>query len=194
MDKFNIFLNQICNCYDSMLILCDFNLPKIPRDSPCNPSGVSEESFVDLLKDHFLTQTNKLPMRENTVLDLIISSNPQSVTTTEVLSAQNVGIFTDHNILSFDLMATVKAPTNIHIQSRLAGLRHALNAINLSSQSTARANKLLGFVKRSTRHKQSTIVRRSVYLTIVRPHLGYTTQVWAPHITHALHYRMILFG
>lgn len=177
-----------------MLILCDFNLPKIPRDSPCNSSGVSEERFVDLLKDHFLTQTNKLPMRENNVLDLIISSNPQSVTTTEVLSAQNAGIFTDHNILSSDLMATVKAPTNIHIQSRLAGLRHALNTINLSSQSTARANKLLGFVKRSTRHKQSTIVRRSVYLTIVRPHLGYATQVWAPHITHALHYRMILFG
>lgn len=88
MDKFNIFLNQICNCYDSMLILCDFNLPKIPRDSPCNPSGVSEVRFVDLLKDHFLTQTNKLPMRENNVLDLIISSNPQSVTTTEVLSAR----------------------------------------------------------------------------------------------------------
>ena len=75
-----------------------------------------------------------------------------------------------------------------------AGLRHTLNASNLSSQSNARANKLLGFVKRSTRHKQSTIVRRSVYLTIVRPHLGYATQVWAPHITHALHYRMILFG
>lgn len=108
MDKFNIFLNQICNCYDSMLILCDFNLPKIPRDSPCNSSGVSEERFVDLLKDHFLTQTYKLPMRENNVLDLIISSNPQSVTTTEVLSAQNALIFTDHNILSFDLMATVK--------------------------------------------------------------------------------------
>lgn len=36
----------------------------------------------------------------------------------------------------------------------------------------SRANKLLGFAKRNTRHKQNTSVRRSIYLTILRPHLG----------------------
>ena len=48
------------------------------------------------------------------------------------------------------------------------------------SERCSRARKLLGFVKRNTRHIQSTNVRRSIYLTIVRPHLGYAAQVWAP--------------
>ena len=35
-------------------------------------------------------------------------------------------------------------------------------------------------VKRNARHMQSTIVRRLIDLIIVRPHLGYATQGWAP--------------
>ena len=44
------------------------------------------------------------------------------------------------------------------------------------------ANKMLGFVKWNTRHIQSTMANliRSIYLTIVKPHLGYATQVWVP--------------
>ena len=44
----------------------------------------------------------------------------------------------------------------------------------------AESNKMFGFVKRNTCYLQSTNVRRSIYLTIVRPHLGYAAQVWAP--------------
>ena len=65
MDKFNIFLDKICDCYDSMLILGDFNLLKMLWDSPSNTSGDNEERYVDLLKDHFLTQTNKLVLAGN---------------------------------------------------------------------------------------------------------------------------------
>ena len=49
-----------------------------------------------------------------------------------------------------------------------------------SGQCSVHANKLHGFVKRFTCHIQSTDVRRSIYLTIVKPHLGYATQVWVP--------------
>ena len=39
---------------------------------------------------------------------------------------------------------------------------------------------MLGFVRRNTRFITRTSVRRSIYLTLVRCHLGYATQIWAP--------------
>ena len=48
------------------------------------------------------------------------------------------------------------------------------------SEQCSRANKMLGFVKRNARHMQSIIVRRLIDLIIIRPHLGYATQGWAP--------------
>ena len=48
------------------------------------------------------------------------------------------------------------------------------------SHQAACANKLLGFVRRNSRFIHSTSVRRTLYLGLVRAHLGYATQVWAP--------------
>ena len=45
------------------------------------------------------------------------------------------------------------------------------------SHQAARANKLLGFVRRNSRFIHSTSVRRTLYLGLVRAHLGYATQV-----------------
>ena len=39
---------------------------------------------------------------------------------------------------------------------------------------------MLGFLRRNTRSINSAPVRRVIYLTLVRSHLGYATQVWAP--------------
>ena len=39
---------------------------------------------------------------------------------------------------------------------------------------------MLGFVRRNTRSVKNASVRRIIYLTVVRSHLGYATQVWAP--------------
>ena len=44
----------------------------------------------------------------------------------------------------------------------------------------ARANKLLGYIKRNTRFILGTAVRRTLFLGLVRPRLGYATQIWAP--------------
>ena len=45
---------------------------------------------------------------------------------------------------------------------------------------TAKANKLLGLLKRSCPLLTTVAVRRSVYLAIVKPHPCYATEVWSP--------------
>ena len=54
------------------------------------------------------------------------------------------------------------------------------------SEQCAKANKFLGFVRRVSRYIQSTQTRRTLYLSIVRCHLGYATQVWLPQSTGLL--------
>ena len=44
----------------------------------------------------------------------------------------------------------------------------------------AKSNRILGFVRRNTRFIKNASARRVIYLTLVRSHLGYATQVWAP--------------
>ena len=44
----------------------------------------------------------------------------------------------------------------------------------------AKASGLLGYVRRNTRLVESITVRRSAYLTLIRSHLGFATQVWIP--------------
>ena len=44
----------------------------------------------------------------------------------------------------------------------------------------AAANKMLGFLHRSTMEIPNVKIRRSLYLVLVRPALGYATQVWSP--------------
>ena len=44
------------------------------------------------------------------------------------------------------------------------------------TEQCAKAKKLLGFVRRASRYIQSTQTRRTLYLSIVRCHLGYATQ------------------
>ena len=47
-------------------------------------------------------------------------------------------------------------------------------------EQSSKANKLLQFVRRSSREIRNERTRRCLLLTIVRAHLGYATQIWAP--------------
>ena len=44
----------------------------------------------------------------------------------------------------------------------------------------AAANRMLGFVRRSATEITDKRIRRALYLAVVRPSLGYATQVWSP--------------
>ena len=48
------------------------------------------------------------------------------------------------------------------------------------NEQCAKASRLLGYVQRNTRLVKSITVRRPAYLSQVRTHLGYATQVWTP--------------
>ena len=48
------------------------------------------------------------------------------------------------------------------------------------NEQSSRAHKLLGYLKENTRFILRTDVRGTLYPALVRPHLGYATQIWAP--------------
>ena len=67
-------------------------------------------------------------------------------------------------------------------EERDLGVR-VTNTLSWKSQvvaQTSAANKSLGCVRRSVSNINDVNVRRTLYLAIVRPHLGYATQVWSP--------------
>ena len=68
------------------------------------------------------------------------------------------------------------------VEERDLGVR-VTNNLSWKSQvvaQTSAANKSLGCVRRSVSNINDVKVRRPLYLAIVRPHLGYATQVWSP--------------
>ena len=138
-DAFNTFLNHACEQYQNIVISGDFNFPKIQWDEMDKTNSVNDLLFVEMLNDHFLCQLNNTPTRGNNVLDLVITSVPNHVRLTETLSPEQSSVFTDHDAISFDFTAFIKAPRKSvrtvydYAKGDLDGLRTALQATDLSS-------------------------------------------------------------
>ena len=82
MDVFDNFLHEVCDQFDNMVISGDFNLPEIPWDSTDSASGVNELAFNETLHDHLFTKLDKKRTYGNNILDLVITSVPNSVDVT----------------------------------------------------------------------------------------------------------------
>ena len=55
MDVFDNLLREVCDQFDNMVILGDFNLPDIHWDSIDSASGVNVLRVIENLHDHLLT-------------------------------------------------------------------------------------------------------------------------------------------
>ena len=96
MEKFKIFLDHASETYDNVLIGGDLNLSKISWDSLENTTGIKEVAFLEILNDHFLSQSNSIPTRRDRVLDLVITNVPDRVRVSEVLCPKESDVFPDH--------------------------------------------------------------------------------------------------
>ena len=136
---FNIFLDQVCDQFQNMVICGDIYLPNISWDSVDSAWGANELPFIETLHDHFLTQINYTPTRGSNILDLVITSAPEHTKVTEVLSPDKAGVFTDHCVVLFEYNCLVNASSHPrkfvydYANGDFEGLREALSAINLSS-------------------------------------------------------------
>lgn len=98
---FNIYLDQVCNQFQNMVICGDTNLRNISWDSVDSASSANELPFIEAPHAHFLTQINNTSTRGSNILDLVIKSAPEHTKVTEVLSPDKAGVLTDHCVVQF---------------------------------------------------------------------------------------------
>jgi hypothetical protein len=110
----------------------DFNMPHMTHiswDSPEKTSGSNENTFVELLHDHFLEQLNTAPTRGNNTLNLVLTNIPNKVKICEILSPTQAELFTDHNIIVVELsmchnqLPKIRRTVYNYRQGDFAGLR-----------------------------------------------------------------------
>ncbi|CAB3998163.1 Hypothetical predicted protein [Paramuricea clavata] len=70
-------------------------------------------------------------------------------------------------------VTTEEKDLGVWVTSNLTWSKHTLDRC-------AAANRMLGFVRRSATEITDKRIRRALYLAVVRPALGYATQVWSP--------------
>jgi hypothetical protein len=70
-------------------------------------------------------------------------------------------------------VTTEEKDLGIWVTSNLTWSKHTLDQC-------AAANMMLGFVRRSATEITDKRIRRALYLAVVRPALGYATQMWSP--------------
>ena len=61
--------------------------------------ATNEQNFEEMLNDHFLFQLNNTPTCGNNILDLVITSVPDHVHLTGILSPEQSSVSTDHHAI-----------------------------------------------------------------------------------------------
>jgi hypothetical protein len=88
--------------YDKILIAGDFNFPSITwNDSNCSSIGTLGQYFCDILDDFFMSQLCLLPTRESSILDLVITNQPEQLSIIDICDPSELGMSSDHKIIRF---------------------------------------------------------------------------------------------
>ena len=117
-----------------ILVLGDFNYKDIDWNANAGPqtSNGDCQMFIDCLEENFLTQHVLVPTRESSILDLIISRDPDLVSNVQIIEKLAKS---DHNMLT----CTIHVDTSTVAESRIRfdynkadfeGFRRELNEVD----------------------------------------------------------------
>ena len=108
--SFQNALNLVGSLGHRVVIVGDFNLSQVYNYDSAETLTPNNQRFSDLMNDNFLYQINNYPTRNNNILDLLITNIPELLYITDVLSPNQMGIYTDHNGVLFNVLMVLKAP------------------------------------------------------------------------------------
>lgn len=116
-----------------ILILGDFNFPSI--DWSMQSASVHDMQFLDLLNDLFLYQHVNFPTREDNILDLVITNEPDMVT--HIQSIGKLGLC-DHDAILCNVQSKVSVEESnmsfpVYHKADLAGMKDKLNSMDWCS-------------------------------------------------------------
>ena len=104
----NLFPN-----YDKIIITGDFNLPNISWTGTTHTStGLLGQNFCDILDEYFMTQLCLTPTRESNILDLLITNQPEQISSLDICDPTEIGMTTDHKVIRFTCCKTFNTITS----------------------------------------------------------------------------------
>ena len=156
---FNVFINDIHECFTSSLFLLfadDLKLSciiKSPLD--CDKLQYDLNNLVEWCKRNGMD---------------LNSSKCKAVTFTRSKASIKFDYKIDHHIL--EKLPLIK-DLGVILDENLNFINHLSNAVNKAFQ-------MLGFIKRTTQDFTSIPALKSLYCSLVRPHLEYASCTWTP--------------
>ncbi len=97
--SFENALNLVGSLGHRVVIVGDFNLPQVHNYDSAETLTPNNQRFSDLMNDNFLYQINNYPTRNNNILDLLITNTPELLYITDVLSPNQMGIYTEWRVV-----------------------------------------------------------------------------------------------
>jgi len=110
MRLLNECLEFLCNTSDTVVLVGDFNLPRINWNIPDSPDDRIHSLFLDLCVRFGLHQFVDVPTHDNNCLDLILSTDPLIVSD---LSVSSPFSSSDHCMVNFNVVLTPHESTEL---------------------------------------------------------------------------------
>ncbi len=104
-------LATICHCNKPVVVVGDFNLPQINWSTYSAASLLQYDAFLDFMNSASLSQVVQLPIRQDNLLDLVLTSD--DLYTSGVAVVDSFGT-SDHSAVLFSLLGCNEVPSTIN--------------------------------------------------------------------------------